>query len=480
MALSVSTLWEVETGGVDTNGGGFVPGSGGTDYTQQAAAQITVADAVANGTTTLTSATAAFAAGHVGNLIYLAGGSGSLTATRRQVASVTNATTIVVDALVATGTGITLNLGGALLTLGELSSATRGMVAGNRAYVKSGTYAISAAVTFAQSVGNPNNATVPTELVGYKTTRGDVAFGVNASSRPLITVNGSSFNALTFSSGGWEIRNLVVGAGTANPAIAINLSGNYVNIANCAVTTYAQYGIYANQSYTSVQSCEVTGGVTGATVGVYSGQSSTSVVGCYVHDGAGSGVQAAGSGTVSHNVIANMTGATSDGIAVQTASQVFLNTIYSVGRHGCSVASAYHGSLSIKGNVFAKCGGYGMTNLAGAGVAARREWDGNAYYSNTSGDRNNFDDTTVNPVNAAAPYTNVLDVLSGAVTVNPFTNAAGGDFTLNGTANGGALLRGTGAFNAWPNLTQVGYRDFGAIQHQDAGGGGPTGSYFEG
>ena len=470
MALSVSQVWELRTTGSDTNGGGFRAGASGTDYSQQNAAQIAVTDSVANGTATLTSATAAFAAAHVGNLIYLAGGSGSLTAVRREVISVTNATTIVLDAIVATGTGITLNLGGALLTLGELASSTRGMVAGNRAYVKSGTYAISASVTFAQSVGNPTNATLPTEIVGYKTTRGDITLGVNASSRPLVTVNGSSFNALTFSNGGWEIRNLVVAAGTAAPSIAIYTGGNYVNIANCAVTAYAQYGIYANQSYTGVHGCEVTGGLTGATVGVYTGQSSSEVIGCDIHDGVGNGVQAAGSGTVSHNVIANMTGATSDGIQVQVAGQVFLNTIYNVGRHGCSVVSAYHGSLSIKGNIFAKCGGYGMANLAGAGVAARREWDGNAFYSNTSGDRNNFDDTTVNPVNAVAPYTNVLDVLSGTLTVNPFTNAAGGDFTLNSTANGGALLRATGAFNAWPNLTQVGYRDFGAIQHQDAGG----------
>ena len=408
----------------------------------------------------------------------LAGGSGSLAAVRREVISVTNATTIVVDATVATGTGITLNLGGALLTLGELASAARGMVGGNRAYVKSGTYALSAGVTFAQSVGNPTNATLPSEIVGYKSVRGDIAFGVNAASRPVVTTN-AAITALTFSGGGWEIRNLVIGAGTATPAIGINTGGNYVNIANCAVTAYAQYGIYASQSYTGVRGCEVTGGLSGAAAGIFTGQASSEVTGCNVHDGIGVGIQASGSGSVSHNFVTNMAGATSDGIQTQVAGQCLLNTIYNVGRHGFSVASAFHGALAIKGNIFAKCGGYGMTNLAGAGVAARREWDGNAYYSNTSGDRNNFDDISVNPVNAVAPYTNVLDVLGGTLTVNPFTNAAGGDFTLNNAANGGALLRGTGVFNTWPNVTQVGYRDFGAIQHQDAGGATFT-SFIEG
>ena len=69
MALSVSQVWEIRTTGSDTNGGGFHAGASGTDYSQQAAAQVTVADAVANGTTTLTSVTASFTAAHVGNLV---------------------------------------------------------------------------------------------------------------------------------------------------------------------------------------------------------------------------------------------------------------------------------------------------------------------------------------------------------------------------------------------------------------------------
>ncbi len=65
MALSANTVWEVRgaTGAV-TNGGGYVTGSGTTDYSQQPGAQIAVVDAVANGTTTITSATDTIAAIH--------------------------------------------------------------------------------------------------------------------------------------------------------------------------------------------------------------------------------------------------------------------------------------------------------------------------------------------------------------------------------------------------------------------------------
>src|SRR5215471_17621800 len=100
MAISAAAVFCVLNGsplgsGVDTNGGGFVAGASGTDYSCQPAAQVAVTDLVANGTFTITSATANFNATHVGSLIYLSGGSGSLAGTRRGISSVTNATTAV-------------------------------------------------------------------------------------------------------------------------------------------------------------------------------------------------------------------------------------------------------------------------------------------------------------------------------------------------------------------------------------------------
>ena len=66
---------------------------------------------------------------------------------------------------------------------------------------------------------------------------------------------------------------------------------------------------------------------------------------------------------------------------------------------------------------------------------AAEEWDGNAYWNNTTGARNNGDSTAApNNVNA---YTNVYDkILSGT----PYNS---GVFTLNNTAGAGADCRGT-------------------------------------
>ena len=57
-AISNDTVFEVRTDGSDTNGGGFVTGASGTNWTLQAAAQYAVTDAVTAGVAT--SATANF------------------------------------------------------------------------------------------------------------------------------------------------------------------------------------------------------------------------------------------------------------------------------------------------------------------------------------------------------------------------------------------------------------------------------------
>ena len=178
MALSASSVFEVRTVGDDTNGGGFVTGASGTDYSQQdakntAGSNISTTDAVGNGTTTITSATASFTSAIVGNIIYLQGGTGSLAAGRYQVTTFTNSITIVVDRIVAAGTGITMNIGGAVVSLGILGSSTATiLVVGNRIWIKSGTYTISSATI--NISGGCFSTTSSVAIEGYNSTRGDL------------------------------------------------------------------------------------------------------------------------------------------------------------------------------------------------------------------------------------------------------------------------------------------------------------------
>src|SRR4051794_28973064 len=107
LGCQAARMWEVRTAGADTNGGGYV--SGGTDYSQNdhknaagcvscgsTTANLSTTDAVANGTTTITSASAAFTSSITGNMIYLQGGSGSLAAGWYQ-ATYVSSTSITVD-----------------------------------------------------------------------------------------------------------------------------------------------------------------------------------------------------------------------------------------------------------------------------------------------------------------------------------------------------------------------------------------------
>jgi hypothetical protein len=117
MALSAQTAWEVRpTNGSDTNGGGFVAGSTGTDWSTQNAAQYAKTDIVTNGTTTITSATSNWGTDVVGNIIYIAGGTGSLAGVWRQIVTRVSASNLTLDAStgLAASTGCTGNVGGAL------------------------------------------------------------------------------------------------------------------------------------------------------------------------------------------------------------------------------------------------------------------------------------------------------------------------------------------------------------------------------
>jgi hypothetical protein len=81
-------------------------------------------------------------------------------------------------------------------------------------------------------------------------------------------------------------------------------------------------------------------------------------------------------------------------------------------------------------------------------------------------------------LNNCATYNNGSSITGAFNNLNPiaytasaFTNAAGGDFSLNNTAGGGAALRGMGAPGPFPG-GMTGYADVGALQSQAPTAGG--------
>ncbi len=219
-----TVVWEVRTTGSDTNGGGFVTGATGTDMSQfdnknasgcsncqSATVNISTTDAVAAGTTTITTATGNISSALVGNIIYLAGGSGSLTAAWYQVVTVVGATSFTVDRTVATGTGITMNIGGAIATIQQMST-NMAQSAGPGAWVKAtANYGLSNTVTL--SNGGPNTGF--SFINGYTTTRGDGGMatiialsGISGGNSPLLQFSNSPF--------GMKLQNFVLDCANQN------------------------------------------------------------------------------------------------------------------------------------------------------------------------------------------------------------------------------------------------------------------------
>jgi hypothetical protein len=446
MALSANTVWEVRTTGSDTNGGGFVTGSGGTDFSQQDAAQIAVADAVANGTTTITSATAGFLATHVGNLIYLAGGTGSLAAGWYQVVTRTNGTTITVDRTVATGTGITLNLGGALASAGL---AALQKVAGNDVWIKSGTYTLTTSTAGAGGVINDTTGGQSASNVcrweGYGTTRGDKG------TRPVISAGLiTAITLFTVGAGQTLIDNIILDGNSKATTTGLACAQVRCGFIRVKVQNTTVNGYNISGGNDTLYRCEATGC---SGTAAFNLSTNVEAVRCEAYANTTVGFTTGGQNVFVGCIASGNTGASSDGFQAVGLNATLLHCVsYGNGRHGYNIGG--NGYQLVEGCIAENNSGWGFTQTIGnSGI---QEFFNCAARNNTSGA---FDSANLTGAN--------IGFING--TTGFFVDGANGNFALNSTAGGGALLRGTG-FGTMPRGTTVSYFDVGAAQHRDSGG----------
>lgn len=454
---NVATL-NASPAATSTTGGSFTIFRG-LDYSQQDAKNANGGSngssvvAVTAGTTTLTCADCSFTQDIVGNVVYLEGGTGTITAQRRAITAYTNATTVTMDASIATSTGMTLNIGGALGSLNEVFSS-RGIVASNVIWWKSDT-ALSTATAISSSIGGG-------QLKGYDTTRGDLDQSIYSTNRPKLTFTGTSAYALTLSSGTWQLRNFIVDVDASSGSSGINTTGTISFLYNVSVQDYDNVGITLAGSGFCYY-CEATGGTVNATKGI-NVVTLGEVIGSYVHDGAGVGIAGTSQATIENNIVANMSGATSDCYQISPVNNppIFRNnTAYNCGRNGINILATSTPAILI-GNILVNNAAYGIA-VSGTVVTVPYQ-DGNAFYNNTSGNKQNI---TIRASQGSSnpPYIPANDII---LTGSPFTNAGAGDFSLNNTAGAGAALRNSSNPRKW-GTTTTGYPDFGAVQHDDPG-----------
>lgn len=449
MAIAAAAVWEVRTAGLDTNGGGFVAGASGSDWSQQNGKRtgadvtdISTTDAVANGTTTITSATANFATTIIGNCIYLQGGTGALAATRRQVTARASATSITVDGTVATGTGITMNIGGALISPGEASRTATG---GNTIWVKSGTYTIASATanTATGCVSFTGN------ILGYDATRGDFT-----STRPLLQANGviTSFNIVSLGSPGL-CRGINFDCNSRSGSRAF-IGSSQVIVMDCNATSCLG-GAFFNTSGICIR-CKATACST--TIAFSLG----AAYDCVAHDNTIGGFSLSTNASIHRCIADSNSGATSDGFQAGFGGNELVNCVsYNSGRDGFRVVSA------------TACINCIADDNAGTGFNVNPVASNAALFINCAAYSNTTADFTIG---TGAGNFNV-----GAITLtgSPFTNAASRDFSLNNTSGAGASCRDAGIPGVSPDGLTTGYLDIGYAQHQaTAGGGGAHSAVF--
>ena len=428
MAIAGTTVWRCRTTGSDTNGGGFNSARGGTDYSQQDSPQAT--GTASSSGTTLTATTGIFTAAMVGNIV-------SNGSAWYEITAYTSSTVVTLDSA-PTWTSQSIKVGGALATPGLMASLMT--VDGMRGTLKAGTYTMTTATPGAGGPVVFPTAVNDIVIEGFNTTEGD--FGTP----PVIAVGTSGFNNVNIVKTQSDynkcqtIRNVKVDGrsdASVTGVVGFYLSGSnstHGNTYGCQAVRCASKGYYLGRSLIST--------VDGATTGF---DSPTSAHGC-----------AAKSCTT--------------GFSVFTTS--LSHCVAYLGTTGFSCDNA---ATLINCTAYKNTDGFYMLNHNNTCINCLS-------VSNTGiGFRKN-DTARINTLVNCATYGNGTQMTSTgfysipsvtALSAAPFVNGDSGDFGLNSSSAAYSQLKAMGTPGTIPGLpSSVGYLDIGAIQHQDAGGGG--------
>lgn len=272
MAVYQTCQWEVRTTGGSTNGGGYVPGGGGVDYSQQPTAQYTLTGLTANAADTVIN-TASAASDMVGNIICIHAGTNFILGFY-EIISVSVGVSITVDRActgASAGSSGQGKIGGAFKTGTNLDDEFfEAITGGNIVWFQSGTHTLGEAVSVASS---GSTSTLPSEIIGYNATRGDNPLG---SDRPVMdtTTYGLTFGAyqnlshLSFKT--TVIGGITVGAGSR--VRFCKFVNNSPTVGRAALTSATDGIIYACEAVSIAGTAFNMNGHT------------SKIIGCYAHD----------------------------------------------------------------------------------------------------------------------------------------------------------------------------------------------------
>lgn len=467
MALPSNVQWEIRTGGSDSNGGGFVSGGTGTDYSLQNGAQVTfdgvtIAAHTAGVTATIIITGYTVATTDKDNLVQITGGLNFTTGFYHVQSVNVGANTWTLDRNSCTGaaSGMTGAMGGGLLTVSKpIASLNSSLL--HTIWVQSGTYTVTAVAIDLTGVTSVTGLTYQ----GYQTTHGD-----NTGTKPLITTATNStklvkcrgaanlasvtFRNITFSNtAGTRDDGIYASTEGEGGAMLVDLcvfDGLLVGIRGDFSTDYYWRVLYLNRS--EFKNCTSHG---------VSHDGSTVAHGCWSHGNAGDGFSLQDSG--GDNSVA--------------ASMVLVDCVASGNNYGARQGGGAQHSLIAINCVFYNNTLDGLNNnlLRSYINCVNCIFDSNGAYGLSANNAPGISITLYNAFrnNTTASHLNVpSDPSDITLSAGPFTSA-GSDFSLNNTAGGGAALKAVG----YPGVTSFGTGNIDVGALQSAGSGGSTTTY---
>lgn len=405
MAIADNAVWEIRSTATagNANGGFFVPGASGVDYSQQNAAQFNLTGC----TTSAASATVAnanAAASMVGNGAHIISGT-NFTPGFYQIISVVVGVSMTLDRVCSTAAASVgvINIGGALSLGGTVAGSTDDDVfeaarPGHIYYVKAGSYTLGGNITLSASVGG--SIANPAKITGYNTTRGDNPTGTgnqgNGLARPVInTANFAwSHNIGQY----WTLSFLEI---TGTPSTIVFQASQGTIVDNCKVTntslTAGRTALALSGANCMAISSEFMS-VAGTALLI---SSISHVLGCYIR-GSTTGLSdnATGNGfSVEDCLFESNTTAISLAAALTGASIIKGNTIFGAATPagtGINVTTTGSGNIKVINNII-----YGfVTGVSVLDAANNCYGDYNCYFNNTT-NRTNFmtgaNDNVLNP-----------------------------------------------------------------------------------
>ena len=334
--------------------------------------------------------------------------------------------------------------------------------------MKSGTYTVSARTTITSVI----------TVAGYSSVHGDQVpnqMSCGTSSLPLITTSTNSVSPLILinpSSGDiptvLQCLHLTNTAGTPAEAIANGGGSIPISILGLVIdgftkgvdcdngTDYACYSPII--SWTEIKNSTVYA----ATFNPQNGCYCATIDDSYIHDNAGTVACTAqvmiesgppASLDISRSIIADGVSSAS-GVCTQAAALLHIRDSDFVGNQGSGIDLGTSSQAFVENSILYGNGEYGIVASGTSYVFA----NGNAVGSNTSGN-----------------YSNVIPINSIALTANPFVNSSGGNYALNSTAGGGALLLGLGLPALFPGGLSTGSPSVGAVAPAGSSSGGSSG-----